>query len=167
MLIYIRHAEDDTSDIYKHDGSLTKVGKKQAKYFANYLIKKYGYPKIIYTSPFYRSRETAKKMKKLVPKSVEIFADSHVSKYFTQSQQKSPDVRKDTLKYNIPILETKHDVYNRVTNHFHHLKHHHTDDIVWIITHGIIVHYISKYVGQKTKGNVNYLQYIAIKDKKK
>src|SRR5436190_1968206 len=88
MNIYLRHGEDDLSDeATKHDGHLTREGKKQVKNTAKYLLKKYGIPSTIYCSPFVRTTETAEQMKKFMHstgidiRSIRIVKDERIGKY--------------------------------------------------------------------------------------
>ncbi len=160
MLIYIRHAEDaDGSYDTKHDGKLTPDGKKATEKLAKRLIKKYGYPDIIYCSPLYRTRQTAKIIQDITPHKVEVLVDMRLSKYFTTSQKNNPRVRRDTGKYHPQYYETKEDVKKRSRLQLKRMKKHREKYNIWCITHAIVFKYICAIQGQDYHGDIPFLEY--------
>ena len=67
--------------IYKYDEKLTSEGKRMSIQTAQTLIEEYGLPDIIYYSPFYRTRQTRKKMVKAINEYKDNLSENDDSKY--------------------------------------------------------------------------------------
>ncbi len=145
MHIYIRHGNDDKIGKYVHDLSLQSdynddIIKKTKK-----LIYKYGYPSKIYCSPFKRVRETVTIMLEYIKSKgryVDIYIEPSLSRYFTSKEKKYPKVRKTTLKYDPPIYEDWDQFKKRVDKIEHKINS--NNDIVWCITHYLVIKRITK-----------------------
>ena len=168
MIIYIRHAHDEhPSSKYSHksDIPLNDKGKKMAFKISQKLIKKYGVPDLILLSPLYRTRQTATifshVINQLTGKNPQMYIDPRLSKYFTESQQKNPKVRKDTKKFPLPIHESKDDVMNRVIHHLNDICKS-TDKNIWCITHAIILKYIAKHKCIDIPPHIEFLQTLVV-----
>ena len=108
VLIYIRHGHDYTRS-HDHDERLSDIGKKESYKIALELIQEHGIPDIIYHSPYYRARQTAKLMVKAIKKTnnikVERDLDPRLGRYFTRKQKKNPDIKRSACKQGAIIHE--------------------------------------------------------------
>lgn len=171
MYIIIRHADDSVIDLSqndnKHDTTITNSGKRKSYKLAKKLVKKYGIPDVIYCSPFQRGRNTVKEMMKVFTKEqlkhIKILVDINLTKYFTDTQKYNPKIHHTTSYYNIPVVESKEDVLERSHNHLNRLyKHHSQKEVIWSITHAIVVNYIGQMVGKDKNNSIDFLEYITI-----
>jgi broad specificity phosphatase PhoE len=137
MLIYIRHSEDTTDTTHKHDPKLTRRGKKLAYMKGHRLIKRYGYPTVIYCSPFRRTRQTLKYMLSGInTENIKIIYDPNISRYFSNEEKKEADVAKSTMIANIPIYEDYNEFGKRMLSVCETLSGWIKErEIVWCITH--------------------------------
>lgn len=159
-IVYIRHG-DDAKNGYMFDESLTKKGKKRSQEKAKKLVKKYGIPDIIYYSPFYRTKQTKNEMLKIVG-DVPTQFDIRLSRYFSQNQSEICNLKASTLKYNPPIIESKHDFKQRIDELIYDMEH--TDnEVVWCITHTIVIDRIIHKKKIKHGYDIPYLDTIIIK----
>ena len=147
MRIYIRHAEkqyaNGQSNIFKHDPSIVEESFEDIKKVVINLIKTYGYPKVIYTSPYRRTRETAWNMWNILPYKPKIFVDSNLSEYL--GNQDHIDVTPETEIYSPPPPETFYNFKERVKHHNFRAKYiDYGDDVVWFVTHGIVIKSLPK-----------------------
>ncbi len=163
----MRHGHDKNEDghmkhKYSHDPTITSLGKKEVAKATHKLVRKYGVPKVIYCSPFKRCRATVKVMLEHfhdTNKRPNVFIDNRLSKFYTESQQKNPNGRPSTMKYNPPIIECHNDVMDRCLDIYEELDG--TSNRVWCVTHAIIVRYISQEIDEEIE-HVEFLQKVVI-----
>lgn len=101
-VIYVRHGHDRESD-FLFDEKLTHYGKKAARKKAKYLIKKYGIPDVILSSPYSRTRSTLRELQKVCndfkenqkkkglpvdDKNVRVAIDPRLGRFFTSNDRK-------------------------------------------------------------------------------
>lgn len=170
MIIYIRHGDDnENKPSYIHDTHITKQGKRNSKRIAIKLIKKYGIPKTIYVGPLLRTRETLSSMMKIISKlkpteKPQIIIESSLSRYFTSSEQKVFSVSDRSLYRGVPIYETWDDFKERVKKHWDNISHHRSEkDIIWCVTHTLVIKEISYATGIKIKDHLSFLDKLVVK----
>lgn len=145
MLIYLRHTDDEyNSATYLYDKKVTAKGARQMKRFTDKLVKKYGLPDIIYSSPFRRCRYSVKfvlrHLRKKYNHHPRIEIDSRLSRYFTSKEKQNPDISHNTAIYNVPIYETWKDFRKRTKNAIDEYdKYKNMNDKVWVMTHTLVI----------------------------
>jgi len=162
MVIFIRHGEDNgTCGKYSHDMDISENSKKDIASLTHKLVKKYGIPDVIYCSPFKRCRSTVKVMQEHFHTETEtqVIIDNRLSKYYTKKQQQNPNARPSTLKYNPPTSECYCQVLDRSIDIYKELKN--KSDNVWCISHGIVLRYISKKIGEEIR-NIKFLHILKV-----
>ena len=147
-VIYIRHGED-TRDGYKYDERLTRYGKKSVKKITIELIEEHGFPDIIHYSPYYRTRQTKRLMLKVINETLNkelpiTNCDFRLSRFFTKSQRKTPDIRRDTRKRGAPIKESWKGFKRRIAEHLSEIGDDDNNDykVIWCVTHTLVLDYI-------------------------
>lgn len=179
MRIYIRHAHKaykngkplvqknnitsskDQRYSYAHDPPLTQEGKKAASRLAEELLKKYPVPTQIITSPYLRARETAAIMagvivKKYSPTSIQILCQTDLSEYLGNHCKYQLDVTPATARHNPPHPENFYRFRERIENHYSNWLP--SEEVTWVITHGIIINEILRPFYPKQQ--IPYLGYI-------
>jgi broad specificity phosphatase PhoE len=149
MIIYIRHGDDSDSDpTYAHDPRLTINGRREAKKKAFSLVKRYGSPLLILCSPFRRTIQTAKMMKKMCGSKTEIFIDPNLSRYFCTREKCDPDMHYGTESYNAPIYERWSGFENRINKHINMIEkkrfRYDNSATVWCITHALVYKHVAR-----------------------
>ena len=186
MRIYIRHAHKaykngrplaqkgntvpskDQRYSYAHDPPLTREGKKAASELAEELLKKYPVPTQIITSPYLRARETAAIMvgvivKKYSPSSIQILCQTEISEYLGNHSKYPLDVTPATERHNPPHPESFYRFRERIEHHYNRWQP--SEDVTWVITHGIIINEI--LCPFHPKQQIPYLGYIVAYDPSK
>jgi broad specificity phosphatase PhoE len=158
MKIFIRHGHDGSNQDYKQDPSLNFSYNDEITQHTKYLIKKYGYPDVIYCSPFHRARQTAKIMNKVFNKNIPIFINNKCSRYFSHKERSNPMVKSNTLRYNPPIDETKQEFRHRVDK----LLKRKNDKVVWYITHYLVIKRIAKKTMRSIPEHMPFLYTLTI-----
>lgn len=167
MRIYIRHGEkkyaNGNSEFFKHDPGLKDEATQEVINHANFLINTYGVPIAIICSPYLRTRETARIMNSVLTNKLDIHCDPRISEYLGNHRNSKLDVHEETAEHNPPHPETIKDLDIRVKNHYEDfLELDDNNEVVWIITHGLIISNITRYLGKKYS-NLPPLGTIAIK----
>ena len=164
VLIYIRHSEDYVNS-HEHDERLTKDGKKKAFRYGLELVEKYGMPNIIYHSPYFRARQTAKLIIKSIYKYHKIRIkrkiDPKLGRYFTSSEKENPDIKRSTKEKGAIIYENYDEFKDRVFKQLENReKEQLEDDInVWCISHNLVIRKIYKHKNIQTgRKYVKYLE---------
>lgn len=168
-IIYIRHGNDKRSR-YKHDEKLTSEGKREARELAKNLIEEYGLPDIIYYSPFYRTRQTRKQMTKEIykykeengiDKRIKLQIEPRLGRYFTRKEERNPDISSSTLYKGAIIEETFQEFGKRVEYQLNEVIDNEYN-IVWNITHSLVLLKVSKVLNISRSSHVKYLDYCLI-----
>lgn len=166
VVIFIRHADDGIqSPKYSHDPKITKQGNKKAQKMALELIERYGCPDIIFCSPFRRTIQTSKSMKKLCNSHTKIYVDNNLSRYFCSREKKDPQVDPGTSKYSCPIYESWSDFENRIEDHLKMLKKEEfakRDEVVWCITHALVYKHVAKVYGITIPAHIPFMHHIVL-----
>ena len=154
---WIRHGEKIYKNGYAPDGShhhdppLKRNVKYKIKKLCEYLDESSGIPVKIITSPFDRTRDTAKMIrtyyKEKYNKEIEIIVDNNIGEFLgwmTPTGDKA-DVSDKTNEYIRPSLglETLEEVKLRSEEHVKELNY---KGFVVVVTHGIIINYIHKFL---------------------
>jgi broad specificity phosphatase PhoE len=172
-VIYIRHGTDVHNN-YRHDEKLTQKGKKESYRLAKELIEKYGVPDIIYYSPSYRTFQTAKYMKKAL-KNVDsldkrsmnldnekkIKVEPRLGRFFTNTEKKSPDVHRNSIKRGILIEETWEKFHERIDEQFYECKKS-EHQVIWNITHSLVLLRVAKLNNIERDRHVKYSDFCVI-----
>lgn len=166
MRVYIRHSEKEYANgesfYNRHDPHLTEKGKEKAREVALALVEKWGYPSLIICSPYLRTRETALEMASVLNYATGIKCDVLLSEYLGNHQNEYLDVDESTSKYEPPHPENFYQMDNRVRYHNDiMLEYDGSEQVIWFITHGIIIGRLLKCFGI-TKKNIPYLGAVAI-----
>lgn len=179
MRIYIRHAHKSYKNgkplvqknnvtssknqrySYAHDPPLTHEGKKAAVQLAEELLRKYPVPTQIITSPYLRARETAAIMagvivKKYSPASIQILCQADLSEYLGNHSKYQLDVTPATARHNPPHPESFYRFRERIEQHYNSWQP--SEEVTWVITHGIIINEILRPFHPKQQ--IPYLGYI-------
>lgn len=171
MIILLRHANDNEEEAtHMNDAHITKSGKRKAKKKAKYLVKKYGFPERILCSPYVRARETlkvfCKYLKKLDPdkyRSMEKRIDRRLSRFFTPTQQKNPEIRDDTQRFRPPIYEDIPKMMVRLQDHVKScLKKGYLNNAkqnTWCISHGLAIKKLMLSLGNHAPESVPFLEH--------
>jgi len=169
MIIYIRHGKDENSG-YKHDERLTREGKEEVKDFVEKMVKKYGFPHIIYYSPFYRTRQTTKYMLKKINEmnrdiKIKIQLEPKLGRFFTSKERSNPDVHPSTLEKEAIIDKSSKYFKKRVKKQLYSCKKKSEEGkIIWNITHSLVILRVAKYENIERNPHVEYLDYTIIKN---
>ena len=167
--IYIRHADKDfkngNSNLFKHDPGITETGVYHAKNIAQRLIEEYGEPVKIISSPYRRTRETALIMNSMCKNPFEdIQIDCSLSEYLGNHNNVPLDVTISTEIHRPPHPESFEAMRMRVKNHVDKIRKisekkrekgekgeiEKREEVVWFITHGIIIKQIGNLFNIKT-----------------
>uniref|UniRef100_A0A6C0BNY2 Uncharacterized protein n=1 Tax=viral metagenome TaxID=1070528 RepID=A0A6C0BNY2_9ZZZZ len=170
MHIYVRHGHDQKSHRAKFDDRLSDEGKKKARRRARKLIKKYGVPSVIYCSPMYRTRQTAKEFLKVIKKQQvdgapppEIVIEPRLGRLFTTKQRRHYEkhtnraVRKSTE--NIVLDQGKLAFRQRVEAQVHSLP---RDSVTWNVTHSLVILHAARMHNIERAPHVKYLDTLII-----
>ena len=166
VLIYIRHG-DDYINSHEHDERLTSKGKYKSYNFGLELVEKYGIPDIIYHSPYYRTRQTAKLFVKSIYKKHNVKVDREVDpklgRYFNNKEKRNPDVKRSTERKGAIIYETYNEFKIRVNEQLEEKEKFKNEKNIWCITHNLVIRkiYNFKEIEKKHK-YVDYLEIMLI-----
>lgn len=148
-MLYIRHGEklynNGESKTFSLDPELTEKGKREAWDKFLTIVRDFGIPDKIISSPYLRTRETAEIAQDVIFKVsglfVPIFIDPLVGEYLGNQEDKDLNtcLRKETLQFNPIPPETWYKFMSRLKRHLLYQK----DENVWYITHGLVIKMIA------------------------
>jgi len=165
-VIFIRHSNDDDTDpTYTHDPKITEDGKKKARKRAFELVEKYGSPKMIFCSPFRRTIQTAKAMKKMCGSKTKIYIDKILSRYFCAREKADPQIDPGTGNYDTPIYESWKGFEYRIDTHLKMIsKNRFTqkDEIIWCITHALVYKHVARTYDIKIPSYIPFMHYFVL-----
>lgn len=151
MLIYIRHSKEEANNdaTHAHDPKLTRDGRSLAIRKGVKLLSKYGIPRIIYCSPFRRTRQTLEYMLSELSKaqkdSIQIIYDVDLARYFSNEEKSHPDIDPVTEQMSLPIQESYHEFSNRIRKAtLKYDKHLDDKEVIWCITHTTVYKRLAK-----------------------
>jgi broad specificity phosphatase PhoE len=159
MIILIRHANDEDIDqTYRHDYHLNPSKTRNAVRLGKKLRKKYGHPNMIYSSPFRRTLDTSHLLRG--KSDCTIYASTKLGRIFFSNDRLRPSVSKETLEYGVDTNESKKQYMKRVRMISDDLKSLDREDkIIWVVTHAYTFKVMSKIMGQRYHGSIDFLQY--------
>lgn len=166
-IIYIRHGKDEESR-YKHDEKLSKEGKQEILEFTEKMVKKHGFPDIIYYSPFLRTQQTAKyiikKLNEMTDKKIFYKTDVKLGRFFTKDQRYNPSVRKSTYKKGVIMDEMYEEFKERVESQLENILNNqkYKYKSIWNITHSLVLLHIAKIKNIERSKKVEYLDTLVI-----
>ena len=160
--IFIRHADKDfkngNSDLFKHDPGITELGVERTKIIALKLVEECGLPTRIICSPFRRTRETAMVMNSVLDHPLaDIEVDVGLSEYLGNHANVELDVTIGTQIHHPPHPESFDQMRGRVHQKLQKIRQEgrgKSKELVWFITHGIIIKQIAGAFGIKTSKQV-------------
>jgi broad specificity phosphatase PhoE len=162
-MLYIRHGED-IEGRYKNDWKLTQNGKEEIKKRTLELIEIYGIPDIIYYSPLYRTRQTAKLMVQVIEEKTNIKVkakmDVNLGRFFSYREKDFPNIRESTLNKGIIINETWKQFRYRVKKQF--IKKLNDNRKIWNITHSLVLLRVASLKNIDINPRVKFLDYISV-----
>ena len=170
MNLIIRHGKDKKGK-YDHDERLTEDAKEDIAIFTEKMVLEFGFPDIIYYSPFMRARETTKyilrKLKELRDndeKFVKIKCEAKLGRFFTFTERQNPDVHRSTLKRNPILDETKREFHARIKKHLKKVqyksKNHNLN--IWNITHTLVLLHVAELLAIDRPSHVEYLDFVKV-----
>lgn len=175
-ILYLRHSEDsEGNSTFLHDAKLVNSGKRDSYKKAVHLVNKYGFPTKIYISPFERARETAiyfsKALKLIDPKKkVEFRIDPKLSRFFTKKDQKNPEMRDKTKRYNPPVYEEIDDLYSRINKQLLSMRERgylnpNGKITIWCLTHALFCKKMLLISGLESPEHIPFLADYCIAEK--
>jgi broad specificity phosphatase PhoE len=188
-VIYVRHGHD-TETNFIFDEKLTSYGKKAARKKAKYLIKKYGVPDVIFSSPFSRTRATLrefvkvcndyKRKRNISPETeVRVAVDARLGRFFTSNDRREYKQAKKEHKKNLRrsttalasklIDKNKYKFRERVEDQFKDIANYTLvspeENIVWNITHSLVLLHVARMNKKKFPSHVNFLDHLTLRKK--
>lgn len=172
VLIYIRHCADhsEKSSTFVHDAKINQKGRRECQKVTLELIDRFGIPKVIVTSPFLRARQTTKIMKSVIRKSkgvkVKVIVDKTLGRFFTSDQRIEPQIRPETTAYGPIVDKCNHELKRRIRKHLKKViskGYHQKPEVIWCISHGVIIKKLVEAIGQKAPTEVPFLESFQIR----
>lgn len=169
--IYIRHADKEyangDANMFKHDPGITENGVEKTKMVARHLVEQWGNPDRIIVSPYRRTRETSEIMNSVLDQPVPIYIDIELSEYLGNHRGVPIDVTERTKVHEPPHPETFADMKARVRRHHQQILGYgkkHSEGIIWIVTHGLIIRQVATLIGVKMAKEFPTLTCLSIVD---
>jgi len=168
-IFYMRHGKDTREDGYSHDEILTDEGKEEVRQFTRDMVNKNGIPEVIYCSIFYRCRQTAKEMYKLLKEEYQVKPkikfERKLGRYFAKEEKYNPGLHRSTLKQK-PIIHESHEEFKERTTKFHLniLDKHVTEGSpnIWLITHSLVIIRVLKHHNIQRSYYIQYLDTVEV-----
>lgn len=158
-IIWIRHGikEYDNSKgppgCYQHDSPLAPDQDDIIVNRGKFLIEKYGSPELCITSPFKRTRDTARLLTKDTDIPIEISTD--VSEYLGNQKSDRSSIESITAEHNPPMNEKHFNLINRCSIHLSKMGVYGEitkSNVIWIVTHGIVIRTIAAQLNKIYRG---------------
>jgi broad specificity phosphatase PhoE len=161
-VVWLRHADKKYANrkgpngVKQHDSPIKEGLTEDIDFLTSNLIKKHGIPDYILCSPFLRTRQTAEKILNYIEKNckrykIDIVYDNNISEFlgFQHPIGEEADVEEETkLLYKpnkILLGESIDELKLRTKKHILGINESYTGN-VWVITHGIVIKYISGHL---------------------
>lgn len=174
-ITWIRHGEKTYKNgnappgSHDHDPPLKRNVIYKVTELCNYLDFTTGTPTKIITSPYTRTRETSKMIRDYYYRKYNIFipiyVDNNISEFLGWKKPigGKADVSEETSSFISPILGTEKlkDVEERTKKHIENLT---PDNFTLVITHGIVINYVNKYLTGFKFNNIKELKGITLKN---
>lgn len=174
-ITWIRHGEKTYKNgnappgSHDHDPPLKRNVVYKVTKLCNHLDFTTGTPTKIITSPYRRTRETSKMIRDYYYRKYNIFipiyVDNNISEFLGWKKPigGKADVSEETSSFISPILGTEKlkDVEERTKKHIENLT---PDNFTLVITHGIVINYVNKYLTGVKFNNIKELKGITLKN---
>ena len=168
MILVIRHAKDKRGK-YAHDERLTESAKEDIGLFTEKMVQEFGFPDLIYYSPFVRTIQTTKyilrKLKELQNDNcVKIKCEPKLGRFFTSYERQEPDISDSTRKRKAIINESKKEFHIRIRKHLRKVQHKSKNDNlnIWNITHTLVLLHVAELSSIERNPHVEYLDFVKI-----
>lgn len=164
VIIFIRHADKKYTNSAKctfaHDSPIQEGQEDRCYNVAVSLMSVFGRPTHIYSSPFLRCRQTSH----LLEPHIEPVIDVRIGEFL--GHHSHMDVRPETEFHN-PIFGENYHIFTRRVEAFCEdiMMNHSRQDVVWVITHGIVLNRINKRMNPRFKNidrKFDYLEHIVL-----
>lgn len=175
MIIYIRHGEEEHQKdaTYVQDVKLVKRGHDACRKKCIALVEKYGYPQHLYCSPLRRTVATAalfsETLKREYGLSVPVLVRPCLQRFFVRSEREDVSVAPQTFGAGVKIESS--DKSKKKVRHGHdELEKLHPDEIVWCVTHAVVIKEVRRMTEGKLKASDEhqpFLYSMAAKSKKR
>ena len=172
MNIIIRHARDKRCK-YAHDERLTESAKEEIAQFTEKMVLQFGFPDLIYYSPFTRTRETTKyilrKLKELkdnneTDKFVKIKCEPKLGRFFSGRERSNPEISESTMRRKPIINDKKKEFHARIKKFLRKVqyksKKHNLN--IWNITHTLVLLHVAELASIERNPHVEYLDFVKI-----
>ena len=165
--IYIRHGRDKRGK-YAHDERLTESAKEDIALFTEKMVLQFGFPDLIYYSPFMRTRETTKyilrKLKELKQENVKIKCEPKLGRFFTSYERRDPDISDSTMRRKPIINDKKKEFHSRIKKFLRKVqyksKKHNLN--IWNITHTLVLLHVAELASIERNPHVEYLDFVKV-----
>ena len=169
MNLIIRHARDKRGQ-YAHDERLTESAKEDIALFTEKMVTEFGFPDLIYYSPFWRARQTTKyilrKLNELKEddKYVKIKCEPRLGRFFTSRERNSPEIHSSTMKRNPIINDNKGQFHRRIEKHLRKVKRksENLNINIWNITHTLVLLHVAELSSIERDPHVEYLDFVKV-----
>ena len=171
-ILFVRHGQDKRGK-YAHDERLTEDAKEDIAQFTEKMVLHFGFPDLIYYSPFMRTRETTKyilrKLKELKQenekeKYVKIKCEPKLGRFFTSYERREPDISDSTMRRNPIINDNKkqfHDRIKKILRKVQYKSKKHNLNI-WNITHTLVLLHVAELNSIERNPHVEYLDFVKV-----
>ncbi len=157
-MLYIRHSkklyQNGKAKQFCLDPPLTPEGRAYARKKFAEICETYPLPKMIVSSPFLRTRETALILADVVfektGEKIRIQFDDGIGEYLGNHIDVPPRIglRKKTADH-ILSYPSRWDEYTKKIEHFMNINCNCNGNDIWYVTHGIVIQKIAEYYGYK------------------
>ena len=162
--IFIRHGKKlynngaPHNNLPAHDPPLQRMAEKEIKKLTVDLVSKHGYPRKIITSPYWRTRQTCELIKAELLDMYDctpiIEIEKNIGEFLGHQRPKGKkaDLETVTQQYVTEYLgrENLDNCEDRIISYYINLPLQEKGS-VWIITHGILMHFLYKYLYRENK----------------
>lgn len=155
VIIWIRHAHKEYNNSkgppnsYQHDSPLASNQEENIINKGKELINKYGFPDRCIVSPFKRTRDTAKLL--ISNTNIPIEICTNISEYLGNQRSDISCIDPSTAIHSPPLNENFNDLVSRCSIHLSKVGAYDDiikSEIIWIVTHGIVIKTISKQLNR-------------------
>lgn len=159
--VFIRHGKKSWNDKsyesnknlvktpHKDDPPLAEGENKILKSLGEDLVKLYGPPDVIVSSPYLRARETAEYINPNLDK-IPIEININLSEYHGYKKEIKLDLDPSTEEYGVIIDKSMNNMKKRADEFLEILKTW-SDAVVWIVSHRVVINYMIKQLGHPAK----------------
>lgn len=175
MRIYIRHGKKEYKNSERGcDPPLTEEGREEVSSLAERLYSNFGFPSLIITSPFLRTRETASLLQKKVlelsgrgEKDLPLLVDRKIGEYLGNQSNKTILLTPETSSFQ-PFLEDNTSSFLvRVREHNDTFAALEKENFTfWIVSHGLVIKKLARLNGFFLPGYPDFLSGLVVSERK-